>query len=116
MVSRYDIARQYSHTRLMTATHPQIIRLIHANCVTLIKQAAAADPIHRRNLIVHVQNLLAELEGSLKVNDELSKGLFYLYDYCYCLLETDDPADHALVLSILSLLRDTFGFLLKKHN
>lgn len=100
----------------MTATHPQIIRIIHSNCVTLIKQAAEADPVHGRNLIVHVQNLLAELEGTLKVDDELSKGLFYLYDYCYCLLETDVPADHTLVLSILSLLRDTFGLLLKIHN
>lgn len=100
----------------MTATHPQIIRLIHENCVTLIKQAAVADPVHGRNLIIHAQNLLAELEGSLKVTDELSKSLFYLYDYCYCLLETDDTANHSLALSVLSLLRDTFGFLLKKHN
>jgi flagellin-specific chaperone FliS len=100
----------------MTASHPQIIRLVHANCVTLIKQAATADPVHRRNLLIHVQNLLAELEGSLKVTDELSKGLFYLYDYCYCLLETDDPADHNLVLAVLSVLRDTFSFLLKNRR
>jgi flagellin-specific chaperone FliS len=116
MASNYDIARQYSKTRLMTATHPQIISLIHANCVTLIKQSAMADPVHRRNLIIHAQNLLAELEGSLNVTDELSRGLFYLYDYCYCLLETEVHADHNLALSVLSLLRDTFGFLLKKHN
>jgi flagellin-specific chaperone FliS len=115
MISTLDITRQYSQTRLMTATHPQIIRLMHANCVTLIKQSAAADTVHRRNILIHAQNLLAELEGSLKVTDELSKGLFYLYDYCYCLLETDNPADHNLVIAVITLLSDTFGFLLKKR-
>jgi len=116
MVSRLEITRQYSATRLITAAHPQIIRLMHANCVLLVKQSFSTDPVHRRNLLVHAQNLLAELEASLKITDEVSKGLFYLYDYCYCLLESNDPANHNLVVTVLSLLRDTFTILLKKRN
>jgi flagellin-specific chaperone FliS len=114
MASSFDIARRYSQIQLLTAPHPQIIRTMHVNCVTLIKRAGTADPVHRRNLLNHAQNILAELEGSLKVTDELSKGLFYLYDYCYCLLDTENPADHNLVLSVISLLRDTFSTLLQK--
>jgi len=118
MVSDIDIAhRQYTQTRLLTSSHPQIVRMMHANCVTLIKQAGASDtaPTHRRNLLVHAQNILAELEGSLKVTDELSKGLFNLYDYCYCLIESNDTANHNLACAILTLLRDTFSFLIKRR-
>ena len=92
--------------------------MIHAKCVHCIRQAQGMPPseeVHRKNLLTHAQNLLAELEGSLKVTDEVSKGLFYLYDYCYCLLDTEVPEDHALALKILSTLRDTFAALLKKH-
>lgn len=116
MISQLEVTRHYSATRLITASHPQIIRLMHANCVLLVKQSFSADPVHRRNLLVHAQNLLAELEASLKVTDEVSKSLFYLYDYCYCLLESSDPANHNLVITILSLLRDTFTILLKNRN
>jgi flagellin-specific chaperone FliS len=119
MASRSEIALRYSRTQLETAGHPWIIWMLHAKCVHLIRQAQATRPhegAHRKNLLTHAQNLLAELEGSLKVTDELSKGLFYLYDYCYCLLDTEVPEDHALALKVLSVLRDTFAALLHKRT
>jgi flagellin-specific chaperone FliS len=118
MVSTLEMARRYSRMQLETAAHPQIIWMMHAKCVNLIRQAQTTPliDVHRKNLLIHAQNLLAELEGSLKVTDELSKGLFYLYDYCYCLLDTDVAEDHALAIKVLSTLRDTLGLLLKKRR
>ena len=108
-----EAARRYTVMQLETASHPKIIWMIHAKCVHLIQQAALTDAMFRKNLLIRAQNLLAELEGSLKITDEVSKGLFYLYDYCYCLLDTDDPQDHSLALKVLSSLRDTLGTFLK---
>jgi flagellin-specific chaperone FliS len=115
MNANAEIARHYSRMRLETASHPQIIWQIHARCAQLIKQAQPLQGGERRTLLIHAQNLLAELEGSLKVTDELSKGLFYLYDYCYCLLDTSRGEDHALALRVMTTLRDTFGTLLRKN-
>ena len=114
MNTNAEIARHYSRMRLETASHPQIIWQIHSKCAQLIKLANGVEGGHRRTLLIHAQNLLAELEGSLKVTDELSKGLFYLYDYCYCLLDTSSDENHALALRIISTLRDTLGTLLRK--
>ncbi|MBN1129978.1 MAG: flagellar protein FliS [Chitinispirillaceae bacterium] len=115
MNTNAEIARHYSRMRLETASHPQIIWQIHSKCAQLIKQAGGMDGGQRRTLLIHAQNLLAELEGSLKVTDEISKGLFYLYDYCYCLLDTSRSEDHELAFRILSTIRDALGALLRKN-
>ena len=110
-----DIARHYSRMQLETAPHPQIIWQMHVKAAQLVKQAATVETGIRRFLLTRAQNLLAELESSLKVNDEISKGIFYLYDYCYCLLDSDSAENHRLAYNLLSTLRDTFGALLKKR-
>ncbi|MBN2037797.1 MAG: flagellar protein FliS [Chitinispirillaceae bacterium] len=115
MNARSEVARHYSRMRLETASHPQIIWQIHVKCAQLIKQALTSQGGHRRTLLIQAQNLLAELESSLKVTDELSKGIFYLYDYCYCLLETSRSEDHELALHVMATLRDTMGTLLRKN-
>jgi flagellin-specific chaperone FliS len=115
MTTATEIARHYSRMRLETAPHQQIIWLMHARAAQFVKQAATVEAGLRRFLLTRAQNLLAELETSLKVDDEISKGLFYLYDYCYCLIDTDNPENHKLAHRVLSTLRDTFGALLKKR-
>lgn len=114
MATQSEIAGHYARMRLETASHERIIWQIHAKCGQLMAQAASADPAHQRMLLTRAQNLLAELEGSLKITDEISKSLFYLYDYCYCLLDSDDPKSHDLARKIISRLRDAFAVLLKK--
>ncbi len=116
MTTTSDIARQYSRMQLETAPHAQIIWLMHVKAAQLVKQAITAEIGLRRFLLTRAQNLLAELESSLKVDDEISKGIFYLYDYCYCLLDTEIPDNHRLAYQVLSRLRDTFSALLKKRR
>jgi flagellar biosynthetic protein FliS len=117
MTAPTDVALQYSRMQLETATHPRLIWMLHAKCAQLLRQAALAGAaVERRMLVTRVQNLLAELEACLKITDEVSKGLFYLYDYCYCLLDTDNLENHALALRHLVRLSDTFWALLKKNR
>jgi len=83
-------ALEYARTQLRTATHPRIIWMMHSKAALWIRQSEMFEMPFRRNFLSRAQNVLAELESSLQVTDELSKGLFYLYDYCYILLETSN--------------------------
>ncbi len=114
MTRRADIAGRYALMQLRTATHPRIVWMMHSRATLWIRQSALFDMPHCRNLLARAQNLLAELESSLRVSDDLSQGLFYLYDYCYLLLETNEPKDHLLAVRVLSILGDAFGLLLKR--
>jgi flagellin-specific chaperone FliS len=58
--------------------------------------------------INQAQNIIAQLERSLKVDDQLSRSLYLLYDYCYCQLEKDRVDEWRKALLIMSNLRDTF--------
>ena len=98
-----------------TSASPRIVWMLHEKAVQIIHQARITeDRIKQRELITIVQNILAQLEYSLKVTDQLSQGLFYLYDYCYSLLESDVTQKHAIAATILATLRDTFGELLRQ--
>ena len=115
MFTQAEIASYYSRMEIETSASPRIIWILHAKSVQILRQARATpDLIKQRNQLNVVQNILAQLETSLKVNDELSQGLFYLYDYCYCLLETEEENKHAIALNILTMFRDTFRILLRK--
>lgn len=114
MTRRADIAGRYALMQLRTATHPRIVWMMHSRAVLWIRQSSLFGMPHRRNLLSRAQNLLAELERSLNVTDDLSKGLFCLYDYCYLLLETNNPADHALAQRVMSILSTAFSMSLKE--
>jgi hypothetical protein len=51
---------------------------------------------------------------SLIMNDQVSKSLFLLYDYCYVLLERGTVEDLANAGKVLSVLRDTFKYLARR--
>jgi hypothetical protein len=50
--------------------------------------------------------------AALRVTDEVSQGLMYLYDYCYALLDHDDHLSWENAISILFPLKTTFQQLL----
>ena len=53
------------------------------------------------------------MQASLINNDDISEGLFYLYDYCYILLESAEVKNIKDAMSALFALRDTFHLFLK---
>ena len=111
-----SVAKIYEQTRIRTSSNPRIIYLLHNKCVQLVQLARSADNNQKRELLVRAQNILAELEHALVIDDELSQGLFYIYDYCYSQLETEDSSGIELTIPLMSLLRDTFSQLLQEPH
>lgn len=88
------------------------ICIVHDQCTVFMRQALEREDLQRRPLLDKTQNLLVVLERALNVDDPTSKSLFYLYDYCYCLLEEQGNAAISKALSIITQLQSTFNELL----
>lgn len=107
-------ARHYAKCQVQTASHPKRICMLHARCVELITMAVEEESaVKRRLLLDRAQNILSQLLAVLRVDDAVSKGLLYLYDYCYVLLGRGEQPDCAQAQQIILVLRDTFQQLLK---
>jgi len=109
-----EIARHYSKMNIETASHQKRITMLHEKCVEYITITFKKTVPEKRLWLNKAQNILAQLEASLKLKDRVSQGLFYLYDYTYALLDTCDDNDSRKASEIMSGLRDTFRILLKR--
>lgn len=98
----------YARQQLQLATPPQIICKLHQRCAQLLQLCTTHSREDARSLIDQAQNIIAQLERSLKVDDQLSRSLYLLYDYCYCQLEKERVDEWRKALMIMSNLRDTF--------
>ncbi len=87
--------------------------MLHSRCVQLMS-AALDSPPERSGLLAKSQNILSQLQMSLRVHDPVSEGLFLLYDYCYVVLRRGRDQDVIGAGKIMALLRDTFTFLAKR--
>lgn len=113
MTNISQMSTKYVSMQIKTAPNPANICMLHTKCVHFIKLAIASDQTPNRLLIIKAQNIIAELERALTVDDDLSQSLFYIYDYCYTLLDTTDYGKINNALTLLTLLRDTFTELSK---
>jgi len=106
-------AEVYFKTHIETASHRKAIYLLHERCVfCLMKNLFVSQK--KSDAFLGVQTILSHLQWSLSLNDTISKGLFYLYDYCLLCLRRGNEKDIASALEILTILRDTFKKLLKR--
>lgn len=108
-----DVAKQYARVRVETAPVRMAIYLLHEKCVHLVGQARIYQQ-KREELLTKSQNILAQLQSSLKIEDSVSESLYYLYDYCWTLLDRGEDDDLSNAQAVLSPLRNTFYVLLKK--
>lgn len=108
-----EAASQYAKLQIQTATKPKKICMLHARCVEFVAMAHERVNGERRDALNRAQNILAQLEASLGSDDPVSKSLFYLYDYCYVLLENGDETDIGNAFSVLAELRNTFDELFR---
>jgi flagellin-specific chaperone FliS len=106
-------AKQYARVRVETAPVRMGIYLLHEKCVHLIGQARIYTE-KRRELAAKAQNILAQLQASLVMDDSVAESLYYLYDYCWILLEKGEDSDLMNAHAVLLPLRNTFYVLLKK--
>lgn len=104
-----EAALHYAKLQINTASHPKRICMLHSRCAELTVIAEAEkNPAKRRIILDKAQNILAQLQAVLQVDDTVSRSLFYLYDYCYVLLGRGESADCIQSRQILVTLRDTF--------
>jgi flagellar biosynthetic protein FliS len=113
MVSPSQMSKIYSSMQISTSSNPANICMLHSKCTSFLKQALQQNQEQKRLLLNKVQNIIAELQHALKIEDDLSRSLFYIYDYCYGLLETTETKNIENTLSLMTVLRDTFEELLK---
>jgi len=108
------VAGYYKKMQIVTASRHKQIAMMHEKCVTLIVRAKSETGTVRRKLLDGAQNILAQFQSALRIEDDVSEGLFYLYDYSYMLLQKGGEDDVKKALEVLQILADTFRQLLMK--
>ena len=106
-------AGHYAKVQIETATTRRAVCMLHEKCVQFIG-AALDTPAERPVLLAKSQNILSQLQMSLRMDDSVAEGLFLLYDYCYAALERARDKDVMSAGKIMAVLRDTFKYLAKR--
>ena len=111
--SAFQIAHHYSKMQIETASKAKAVYMLHQRCLFFLIKAQdhSADSLRYR---CKAQNILSQLQQSLKITDDVSRSLYFLYDYCYVCLDRNDPAALVNVLAIIGVLRDVFQILSRR--
>lgn len=107
-----EIAEHYTKMRIVTASRPKQITMMHEKCVIQIAKAMTVSGVERRERLDNAQNILAQFQSALRIEDDASEGLFYIYDYSYILLERGEMDDCRKAIEVMSIIRNTFQQLL----
>ncbi len=107
-----DIANHYSSMQINTASRQKKICMLHDKCLEHIFVACSENGTDKRVRLDKAQNILAQFQAALRVKDDISQSLLYLYDYTYVLLEQNNNESCKKALEVIRVLRDTFRSLL----
>lgn len=107
-----DVSEHYTRMQIVTASRPKQITMMHEKCVMDIAKAMEESGIERRRRLDNAQNILAQFQSAIRIEDNASEGLFYIYDYSYMLLERGEAGDCRKAIEVMSVIRDTFKDLL----
>jgi flagellin-specific chaperone FliS len=108
--TKENAASRYKDVQINTSTKVKAICMLHDRCVQFLVYALDI-PAQKREFCIKSQNILSQLEMALTMDDQISKSLFLLYDYCYVLIEKGSETDVNNAGEILVGLRDTFRYL-----
>jgi flagellar biosynthetic protein FliS len=108
-----DIAEYYTKVQIETASKNKAIYMLHERCMFFVLKAQSA-PDNKMFYCAKAQNILSQLQTSLQIDDSISQGIFYLYDYCYVILGRGNDSDLANALEILNILSSAFRRLLRR--
>lgn len=112
-VSIPDVVQHYKKIEIETASREKKLTVLHERCVDLIVASFVKPAEVKRCQLNKAQNILSQLEAALRIDDEVSKSLYYIYDYAYVLLERGRSDDCKKAIEVMSVIRDTFRTLLK---
>jgi flagellar biosynthetic protein FliS len=107
-----DVADHYLTMQIDTASRQKQICMLHDKCVEHIIMACTKSGEDKRDRLDKAQNILSQFQAALRVKDNISQSLFYLYDYSYVLLEENNNQSCRRALEVMRVLRDTFRTLL----
>jgi flagellar biosynthetic protein FliS len=110
------IAQLYQRIQIETAGKGKLVTILHEKCVSLIREAFLQSEKNRRETLDKAQNILALLQRSLRIEDEVSQSIFYIYDYAYILVEHGSPEDCQKALQVFCFVSDTLGRILRRKN
>lgn len=114
--SPQEVAGYYKRLKVETAPLPKKVVMLHDRCVELMRMASHEGDEGRRELLNNAQNIVSQLQSALRLRDDIARGLFYLYDYCYAMLEGGSAPELSNALGIMTTLRDTFRELSKRRG
>ncbi len=110
-----DVAFYYRKMQIETSSRQKQLTMLHEKCLEFIKVAEADIGLKRRLRLERAQNILTQLQAALRIEDSLSQGLFYIYDYLYVLLERGNNDDCQKAREVIAVICDTFRQLLVKY-
>lgn len=105
-----DITAYYSALQVQTSGPEKSICMLHERCMFhLYKQDIPGTD--RKLHLMRAQNIIAQLQAALIIEDHVSKSLYYLYDYCYILVEKEGRENIEHARQIINVLNNTFRVL-----
>ena len=107
-INELEISRHYLRMQVETAPRSKQLVMLHERCVLLAKESMALSGPQRRSTLNTAQNIIALLQRSLRINDEVSQSLFYVYDYAYSLLETGGNEECRNMIRVFGVISDAF--------
>ena len=108
-----DVAEYYTKVQIETASKKKAVLMLHERCMFFVLKAQST-PDKKKTFCAKAQNILSQLQASLKINDSISQGIFYLYDYCYVILGRGNDSDLANALEIINILNSAFRRLVRR--
>ena len=103
---------RYKSLQISTASQSKVIVMLHDRAVFLMSKSLLDRPPDRL-VLDKAQNILVQLQIALKMEDEVSKGLNYIYVYCYDLLEVGSPEGIEICKELITPIKDAFQEALK---
>lgn len=109
-------AEYYRRQQILTATPEQLTLMLYNGALKFINEGIKAiqekSYEESNNKLIRVQNILSELQATLKMEYEISTNLYALYDYAKrCLIEgnmKDDIAKIEEAKEIITELRNAW--------
>lgn len=107
-----ETAEYYTRMQIQTASENRKIVMLHERVLSLIG-LAVRERLNNRSYIIKGQNIISQLISSLKGDDSVSEGLYYLYEYIYVLMDYGDRKNLKNAEGILRVITEALLYKLR---
>ncbi|MBD3420841.1 MAG: hypothetical protein GF398_12045 [Chitinivibrionales bacterium] len=111
--NRADVARYYTTMQIQTASRAKAVCMLHERCMHFIA-LGEQEQDKQRQYLDKAQNIIAQLQAALIVDDHVSRSLLFLYDFCYMLLEKGGNNEIDSARELFATLTATFNTLIRQ--